>query len=169
MYVKVSLLYCKEEFIFTVCCLISFSGANILSVLFVAACSLPFEYVMTQIHKMQPDSEGKYPYTGFLDCAIKTFKVGGPAKFYSEYPNYYGRVSPILIVILFYLYYVFLTNTAIIVIVTTIVILNLFSEGVRKLIYCSWQMACFFLNQLQNGRNVVGDGKDEGMSSTLGA
>jgi hypothetical protein len=49
-------------------CFIAFfifiSGASTISGFFAAACSLPFEYVKTQIQKMQPDAEGKVPYTG---------------------------------------------------------------------------------------------------------
>ncbi|KAJ1411693.1 Translation protein, beta-barrel domain superfamily [Sesbania bispinosa] len=33
--------------------------------------------------KMQPGADGKYPYTGSLDCAAKTLKGGGPLKFYT--------------------------------------------------------------------------------------
>ncbi|AET04251.1 oxoglutarate/malate carrier protein, putative [Medicago truncatula] len=51
-------------------------GAIFVSGVSAAACSLPFEYVIIQINKMQPDAEGKYPYTSFLDCAVETFKAG---------------------------------------------------------------------------------------------
>ncbi|KAJ0752086.1 putative mitochondrial carrier domain superfamily [Helianthus annuus] len=63
-------------------------GATIL------ACSLPFDYVKTQIQKMQPDAEGKYPYTGSLDCALKTLKFGGPFKLYIGFPVYFVRIAP---------------------------------------------------------------------------
>jgi len=61
---------------------------------FAAACSLPFDYVKTQIQKMQPNAEGKYPYTGSLDCAMKTLKAGGPFKFYTGFPVYCVRIAP---------------------------------------------------------------------------
>jgi hypothetical protein len=61
---------------------------------FAAACSLPFDYVKTQIQKMQPDANGKYPYTGSLDCAMKTLKSGGPFKFYTGFPIYCVRIAP---------------------------------------------------------------------------
>lgn len=35
-------------------------GASTISGFFASACSLPFDYVKTQIQKMQPDAEGKY-------------------------------------------------------------------------------------------------------------
>ncbi|CAL1386131.1 unnamed protein product [Linum trigynum] len=69
-------------------------GASAISGFFASACSLPFDYVKTQIQKMQPDAEGKYPYTGSLDCAMKTLKAGGPLKFYTGFPVYCVRIAP---------------------------------------------------------------------------
>lgn len=41
-------------------------------------------FVLLQLQKMQPDPvTGKMPYTGSLDCALKTLKAGGPLKFYT--------------------------------------------------------------------------------------
>jgi solute carrier family 25 oxoglutarate transporter 11 len=70
------------------------TGASAVSGFFASACSLPFDYVKTQIQKMQPDANGKYPYTGSLDCAVKTFKSGGPFKFYTGFPVYCVRIAP---------------------------------------------------------------------------
>lgn len=70
------------------------TGASAVSGFFASACSLPFDYVKTQIQKMQPDANGKYPYTGSLDCAMKTFKSGGPFKFYTGFPVYCVRIAP---------------------------------------------------------------------------
>lgn len=69
-------------------------GASAVSGFFAAACSLPFDYVKTQIQKMQPDAQGKYPYTGSLDCVMKTLKAGGPFKFYTGFPVYCVRIAP---------------------------------------------------------------------------
>ncbi|GAB4843733.1 hypothetical protein Ancab_013698 [Ancistrocladus abbreviatus] len=69
-------------------------GASAVSGFFAAAFSLPFDYVKTQIQKMQPDAEGRYPYTGSLDCAMKTLKSGGPLKFYTGFPVYCVRIAP---------------------------------------------------------------------------
>ncbi|KAK1553898.1 hypothetical protein Q3G72_005083 [Acer saccharum] len=66
-------------------------GASAISGFFAAACSLPFDYVKTQIQKMQPDAQGKYPYTGSLDCAMKTLKAGGPFKFYTDIRRVHHR------------------------------------------------------------------------------
>ncbi|KAF8010450.1 hypothetical protein BT93_J1168 [Corymbia citriodora subsp. variegata] len=68
--------------------------ASTVSGFFASACSLPFDYVKTQIQKMQPDAEGKYPYTGSYDCALKTLKSGGPLKFCTGFPVYCVRIAP---------------------------------------------------------------------------
>lgn len=70
------------------------TGASAVSGFFASASSLPFDYVKTQIQKMQPDAEGKYPYTGSLDCAMKTLKSRGPFKFYTGFPVYCVRIAP---------------------------------------------------------------------------
>ncbi|KAI3956852.1 hypothetical protein MKX01_000886 [Papaver californicum] len=69
-------------------------GASAVSGFFAAACSLPFDYVKTQIQKMQPDAHGSYPYSGSLDCVIKTLKAGGPFKLYAGFPVYCIRIAP---------------------------------------------------------------------------
>lgn len=71
-----------------------FVGASTVSGFFAAAFSLPFDYVKTQIQKMQPDAAGKYPYTGSVDCAVKTLKTGGPLRFYTGFPVYCVRIAP---------------------------------------------------------------------------
>ncbi|KAJ7558648.1 hypothetical protein O6H91_04G051900 [Diphasiastrum complanatum] len=69
-------------------------GASAVSGFFASACSLPFDYVKTQIQKMQPGPDGKFPYTGSLDCVLKTLKEGGPLKFYSGFGTYCVRIAP---------------------------------------------------------------------------
>ncbi|XP_068647564.1 mitochondrial dicarboxylate/tricarboxylate transporter DTC-like [Aristolochia californica] len=69
-------------------------GASAVSGFFASACSLPFDYVKTQIQKMQPDANGKYPYTGSIDCTMKTLRAGGPFKFYTGFPVYCVRIAP---------------------------------------------------------------------------
>ncbi|KAI3838979.1 hypothetical protein MKW92_006564 [Papaver armeniacum] len=70
------------------------AGASAVSGFFAAACSLPFDYVKTQIQKMQPDAHGNYPYSGSLDCVVKTLKAGGPFKLYTGFPVYCIRIAP---------------------------------------------------------------------------
>ncbi|CAO2832876.1 unnamed protein product [Amaranthus hypochondriacus] len=79
-------------------------GASAVSGFFASASSLPFDYVKTQIQKMQPDAEGKYPYTGPLDCAMKTLKSGGPFKFYTGFPVYCVRIAPHAMLTLIFLH-----------------------------------------------------------------
>ncbi|XP_021850914.1 mitochondrial dicarboxylate/tricarboxylate transporter DTC [Spinacia oleracea] len=79
-------------------------GASAVSGFFASACSLPFDYVKTQIQKMQPDAEGKYPYTSSLDCAMKTLKSGGPFKFYTGFPVYCVRIAPHAMLTLIFLH-----------------------------------------------------------------
>nr|XP_043633256.1 mitochondrial dicarboxylate/tricarboxylate transporter DTC-like [Erigeron canadensis] len=70
------------------------TGAIFVSGFFAAACSLPCDYVKTQIQNMQPNAEGKYPYTGSLDCGMKTLKSGGLSKIYKGFVVYYARIAP---------------------------------------------------------------------------
>lgn len=79
-------------------------GASAVSGFFASACSLPFDYVKTQIQKMQPDAEGKYPYASSLDCAMKTLKSGGPLKFYTGFPVYFVRIAPHAMLTLIFLH-----------------------------------------------------------------
>ncbi|KAF5748835.1 mitochondrial dicarboxylate/tricarboxylate transporter DTC [Tripterygium wilfordii] len=81
-------------------------GASTISGFFASACSLPFDYVKTQIQKMQPDAQGKYPYTGSLDCAMKTLKAGGPLKFYTGFPVYFIRIAPHVMMTWIFLNYI---------------------------------------------------------------
>ncbi|KAK6925772.1 Mitochondrial substrate/solute carrier [Dillenia turbinata] len=73
---------------------LTIKGASTVSGFVAAACSLPFDFVKTQIQKMQPDAEGKFPYAGSLDCAMKTLKAGGPLRFYTGFPVYCVRIAP---------------------------------------------------------------------------
>ena len=75
------------------------TGASTISGFFAAACSLPFDYVKTQIQKMQPDAEGKLPYFVSLDRALKTLRSGGPFKFYTGFPVYCVRIAPHVMVL----------------------------------------------------------------------
>lgn len=69
-------------------------GASAIAGFFASAFSLPFDYVKTQLQKQKPDANGKLPYSGTLDCAMKTFAEGGPLKFYTGFPTYYVRIAP---------------------------------------------------------------------------
>ncbi|KAF9613325.1 hypothetical protein IFM89_006835 [Coptis chinensis] len=72
---------------------VTVSGASAVLGLFASACSLPFDYVKSQIQKMQPNAIGKYSYSGSLDCVLKTWKAGGALKFYTEFPVYCVKIA----------------------------------------------------------------------------
>ncbi|KAF9598932.1 hypothetical protein IFM89_033130 [Coptis chinensis] len=72
---------------------LSSTGASAVSGFFASACSLPFDYVKSQIQKMQPNAIGKYPYNGSLDCVLKTWKAGGALKFYTGFPVYRVKIA----------------------------------------------------------------------------
>lgn len=59
-----------------------------------SVCSLPFDFVKTQLQKMKPGPDGSLPYAGSLDCAMKIFKESGPLKFYTGLPTYVIRIAP---------------------------------------------------------------------------
>ncbi|CAD7956767.1 unnamed protein product [Amoebophrya sp. A25] len=69
-------------------------GASAIAGFFASAFSLPFDFVKTQIQKMKPGPDGKMPYTGSVDCALKMLKEGGPLRFYAGFPTYYFRIAP---------------------------------------------------------------------------
>lgn len=69
-------------------------GASAIAGFFASAFSLPFDYVKTQLQRMQKLPDGSVPYTGAIDCAVKTFKAGGPLKFYTGFPTFYVRIAP---------------------------------------------------------------------------
>lgn len=72
---------------------VSIAGAMIAG-FFASACSLPFDFVKTQLQKMKPGPDGKMPYSSALDCAAKTLAQGGPFKFYTGFPTYIIRIGP---------------------------------------------------------------------------
>lgn len=69
-------------------------GASAIAGFFASAFSLPFDYVKTQLQRMQKLPDGTFPYTGAVDCAMKTLKAGGPLKFYTGFPTFYVRIAP---------------------------------------------------------------------------
>eukprot|EP00899_Mesostigma_viride_P013004 jgi/Mesvir1/21704/Mv04123-RA.1 len=68
--------------------------ASAVSGFFASACSLPFDYVKTQIQKQSPGPDGKLPFKSPMDCALQTLKAGGPLKFYTGFPTYVVRIAP---------------------------------------------------------------------------
>lgn len=69
-------------------------GASAIAGFFASFFSLPFDYVKTQLQRMQKLPDGTVPYSGAVDCAVKTMKAGGPLKFYTGFPTFYVRIAP---------------------------------------------------------------------------
>ncbi|EFN51826.1 hypothetical protein CHLNCDRAFT_56352 [Chlorella variabilis] len=70
-------------------------GGATIAGFFAAACSLPFDYVKTQMQKMKPDPiTGEVPYKSSMDCALKTLRNKGPLEFYTGFPTYCVRIAP---------------------------------------------------------------------------
>jgi solute carrier family 25 oxoglutarate transporter 11 len=68
-----------------------------------SAFSLPFDFVKTRMQKMTPGPDGKMPYTGLGDCAVKTLKAEGPLAFYTGFGTYALRISPHVVFTLVFL------------------------------------------------------------------
>lgn len=49
---------------------------------FASFLSLPFDFIKTRLQKQHPDANGKVPYKGSLDCAMKVAKTEGLGSFY---------------------------------------------------------------------------------------
>lgn len=69
-------------------------AAKVLSGFFASAFSLPFDFLKTRIQKMKPGPDGKMPYNGLVDCAIKVTKQEGITTFYRGFWTYYVRIAP---------------------------------------------------------------------------
>jgi solute carrier family 25 oxoglutarate transporter 11 len=47
------------------------------------------------MQKQKPDPvTGEVPFSSAIDCAMKTFKEGGPLRFYAGFPTFYVRIAP---------------------------------------------------------------------------
>ena len=62
--------------------------------------SLPFDLIKSRLMAQKPDVNGKLPYSGISDCAIKIFKSDGPKGFFAGFSAYYGRCAPHAMIIL---------------------------------------------------------------------
>lgn len=70
-------------------------GSASLAGLAAAACSLPFDFVKTQMQRQKLDpATGRLPYAGPWDCALGTLRAHGPLRFYSGFGTYCVRIAP---------------------------------------------------------------------------
>jgi len=56
--------------------------------------SLPFDNMKTKLQKMKKGPDGKMPYSGVMDCFMKTLKKEKLAGFWAGMLTYYCRVAP---------------------------------------------------------------------------
>lgn len=74
--------------------------ASMLSASATSTASLPFDNLKTKLQKMKRLPDGTYPYSGFIDCAMKTVAREGITGFWVGLPTYYFRVGPHAIITL---------------------------------------------------------------------
>lgn len=74
-------------------------GAGLVSGFFASACSIPYIHVCWTMENMQPDANGKYPYSSFPDCAIKILKSRGPRAFFTGYSKHFRRTTAATLVL----------------------------------------------------------------------
>lgn len=69
-------------------------AASMLSAVATSTASLPFDNIKTKLQKMKRLPDGTMPYSGFVDCAMKTASREGITGFWAGLPTYYFRVGP---------------------------------------------------------------------------
>lgn len=75
-------------------------SASMLSACATSTASLPFDNIKTKLQKMKRLPDGTFPYSGFVDCAMKTAAREGITGFWAGLPTYYFRVGPHAIITL---------------------------------------------------------------------
>jgi solute carrier family 25 oxoglutarate transporter 11 len=75
-------------------------AASMLSACATSTASLPFDNIKTKLQKMKRLPDGTIPYSGFIDCAMKTATREGITGFWAGLPTYYFRVGPHAIITL---------------------------------------------------------------------
>ena len=69
-------------------------SASMISAVATSTASLPFDNIKTKLQKMKRLPDGTNPYSGFIDCAMKTAAREGITGFWAGLPTYYFRVGP---------------------------------------------------------------------------
>jgi solute carrier family 25 oxoglutarate transporter 11 len=75
-------------------------SASMLSACATSTASLPFDNIKTKLQKMKRLPDGTFPYSGIVDCAMKTASREGITGFWAGLPTYYFRVGPHAIITL---------------------------------------------------------------------
>jgi len=74
--------------------------ASLVSSVFTAFFSLPFDNLKTKLQKQKANSKGILPYKGMLDCIQVSLAREGVTGFWAGLPTYYFRVGPHAIITL---------------------------------------------------------------------
>lgn len=61
--------------------------------------SLPFDNVKTKLQKQVKKPDGTMPYSGFVDCAMKTAANEGIAGFWAGLPTFVVRITPHVMIV----------------------------------------------------------------------
>lgn len=56
--------------------------------------SLPFDFVKTRLQKQTKGPDGKFPYSGMVDCFKTVARDEGLLRFYRGFGTYYVRIAP---------------------------------------------------------------------------
>jgi solute carrier family 25 oxoglutarate transporter 11 len=59
-----------------------------------SAAALPFDNIKMKLMKMSPDKNGKMPYKGVVDCAMKSIKREGFKGLWVGYMGFWSLVAP---------------------------------------------------------------------------
>lgn len=78
----------------------TYIASSFLAGILCAFLGLPPDNMKTKIQKMKPGPDGKMPYSGFVNCAAKTFRNEGILKFWVGFPIFYLRVGTHAMIIL---------------------------------------------------------------------
>jgi len=74
--------------------------ASMIAAFFASVLSLPFDNVKTKYQRMAKGADGKFPYTSFADCFMKTLSKEGPLGFYVGFPTFVTRIAPHVVITL---------------------------------------------------------------------
>ncbi len=75
-------------------------SSSCIAAFFACVLSLPFDNVKTKFQRMAKGTDGKFPYTSFADCFMKTLTREGPLGFYVGFPPFMTRIAPHVVITL---------------------------------------------------------------------
>ncbi|KAK2075317.1 hypothetical protein P8C59_009451 [Phyllachora maydis] len=69
-------------------------AASAVAGFFASFFSLPFDFIKTRLQKQQRGPDGRLPYKGMLDCAVKVARQEGLLRSYRGFGTYFVRIAP---------------------------------------------------------------------------